>query len=80
MTEFWTAFDELERARFFVRICDLRAKLALTKSKFDSVLRELRDSGKIQLHAGDVTKQTPDEVDAGFIDENGYRFGNVTKW
>ncbi|GHT02513.1 hypothetical protein AGMMS50276_32470 [Synergistales bacterium] len=78
-TAFWAVFDELEQARAFVRICDLRARFPWPRADFDFLLKELRDAGAIQLHAGDVTKQTADEVDNGFIDENGYRFGNVTR-
>jgi integrase len=46
---------------------------------FDSLLRDLRDNDAIQLHAGNVSLQTAEEVEGGFIDENGYRMGNVTR-
>jgi hypothetical protein len=45
---------------------------------FDTMLRSLRDAGTIQLHAGDTTTMTPDEIEDGFIDENGFRMGSVT--
>ncbi|GHV37694.1 hypothetical protein FACS1894187_15110 [Synergistales bacterium] len=76
---FLSAFGELERARAFVRICDLRRRLDWPRPEFDATLCKLRDAGIIQLHAGNVTTQTPDEVEDGFVDENGYRMGNVTR-
>jgi hypothetical protein len=76
---FMSAFGELEWARAFVRICDLRRRLGWPRADFDAMTRKLRDAGTIQLHAGNVTTQTPDEVEDGFVDENGYRMGNVTR-
>ncbi|GHS94197.1 hypothetical protein AGMMS50276_06290 [Synergistales bacterium] len=76
---FFSAFADLESKRIFVRICDLRRRIGASREDFDAMLRKLRDAGRIQLHAGDVTTQTPDEVEDGFVDESGYRMGNVTR-
>lgn len=75
---FYLAFRELDRGRIFVRICDLRRHLGWKREDFDSLLRHLRDEEIIQLHSGDVTMMTSQEVDEGFIDENGFRMGTVT--
>ena len=45
---------------------------------FDDMLRRLRDDEVVQLHAGDVTLMTPDQVEDGFLDENGFRMGTMT--
>ena len=42
------------------------------------MLRRLRDDEAVQLHAGDVTLMTPDQVQDGFVDENGFRMGTMT--
>ena len=75
---FLAAARDLAKKREFIRICDLRARLGWARTDFDTMLGTLSDSGTIQLHAGDVTKQTPQEVDDGYIDDNGYRMGNIT--
>ena len=38
----------------------------------------LRDDEVVQLHAGDVTLMTPEQVEDGFVDENGFRMGTMT--
>lgn len=76
--ELRAAFDELDRGRIFVRICELRRKLGWPHEGFDEQLRRLRDEEIIQLHQGDITSMTPEDVRDCFIDENGYRMGTVT--
>ena len=75
---FHSTFKELDRGRIFVRICDLRRRLGWKREDFDSLLRRLRDEELIQLHSGDATMMTPQEVEDGFVDENGFRMGTVT--
>ena len=76
---FESAFFALEEGRCgFVRICDLRRRLGWSREAFDSMLCRLRDEEVVQLHAGDVTLMTPDEVQDGFVDENGFRMGTMT--
>ena len=76
--EFRAAFDDLDRGKIFVRICELRRKLGWPREDFDEQLRRLRDEEVIQLHTGDVTSMTPEDVRDCFIDENGFRMGTVT--
>ena len=75
---FRNAFRSLDKGRIFVRICDLRKTLGWPRQIFDSALKQLRDAKLIQLHAGDVTLMTPEEVQDCFIDENNFRMGTVT--
>ena len=75
---FCSAFKELDQGRIFVRICDLRRRLGWKREEFDALLRHLRDEELIQLHSGDVTMMTPQEVEESFVDENGFRMGTVT--
>ena len=72
------AFRELNQKSIFVRICDLRRRLGWPREVFDDMLRRLRDDDVVQLHAGDVTLMTRDEVQDSFVDENGFRMGTMT--
>ena len=42
------------------------------------MLKDLRDREIIQLHTGDASLMTPDEVADCFVDENNFRKGSVT--
>ena len=76
--QFHAAFRELDRGSIFVRICDLRRRMGWPREVFDDMLRRLRDDEVVQLHAGDVTLMTPEQVEDGFVDENGFRMGTMT--
>ena len=76
---FESAFFALEEGSHgFVRICDLRRRMGWAREVFDDMLRRLRDDEVVQLHAGDVTLMTPEQVEDGFVDENGFRMGTMT--
>ena len=62
----------------FVRIYAMRRRLGWAREVFDDMLRRLRDEEVVQLHAGDVTLMTPEQVEDGFVDENGFRMGTMT--
>ena len=68
---FKEAYLELERGKFYARICDLRRLLGWATKDFDAMLTGLRDAGKIQLQAGDIDYFKKEDIDASFIDENG---------
>ena len=76
--KFKAAFDELDRGRIFVRICDLRRRLGWPREVFDNMIRDLRGRRVIQLHTGDASLMTEDEVADCYIDENNFRMGSVT--
>lgn len=71
-------FQNLDRGRIFVRICDLRKRLYWSREKFNSVLEELRDQGIIQLHTGDVSLMNDTEVKDSYIDENNFLHVTLT--
>ena len=75
---FRNAFHSLDNGRIFVKISDLRKTLGWPRNIFDSALRQLRDAKLIQLHAGDASLMTPEEVKDCFTDENNFRMGTVT--
>ncbi len=76
--KFREAFYALDKGRIFVRICDLRRELNWPREVFDEMLRKLRDEEIIQLHVGDDSLMTTDEINDCFVDENNYRMGTVT--
>ena len=76
--KFREAFEELDKGRVFVRICDLRRKLNWPRDVFDGMLKALRDKEIIQMHIGDEHLMTPDEVQDSFVNELNYLMGTVT--
>ena len=76
--KFREAFDALDRGRIFVSIPDLRRRLGWPREVFDDMIRDLRNRRIIQLHTGDASLMTPDEVSDCYIDENNFRMGTVT--
>ena len=71
--KFKEAYFELERGKFYVRICDLRRHLGWPAQEFGNALTGLRDEGKIQLQGGDTDYFTDEDIRESFIDENGFR-------
>jgi len=71
--KFKEVYHELERGKFYVRICDLRRHLGWSVQEFDAMLTGLRDVGKIQLQGGDTDFFTDKDLRESFIDENGFR-------
>ncbi|MDR2178667.1 MAG: hypothetical protein LBP21_00025 [Synergistaceae bacterium] len=70
---FREAFQKLEQGNFYVRICDMRRHLAWPKQEFDTVLKSLRDEGKIQLQVGAIDLFNEQDIQDSFVDENGFR-------
>ncbi|MDR1741808.1 MAG: hypothetical protein LBR38_08225 [Synergistaceae bacterium] len=58
-----------------VAIGDLRRKLGWPRDEFDDMLRRLRDTEEIQLHASEGGHNDPNEV---FVDENGFIMDSVS--
>ncbi len=72
------AFDLLDGGRIFVRICNLRRELGWDVERFNSLLRTLRSEGVVQLHAGDVSSMTEEDVANSFTDENNFFYATLT--
>ncbi|MDR2117467.1 MAG: hypothetical protein LBP87_13910 [Planctomycetaceae bacterium] len=76
--QFREAFDELDKGRIFVRICNLRRKLGWDKTRFNSLLRQLRAEGIVQLHAGDISSMSEEDIDQSFTDESNFFYATLT--
>ena len=76
---FESAFFALEgQGCGFVRIYALRRRLGWSREVFDDMLRRLRNEEVVQLHAGDVSLMTREQVEDSFVDENGFMMGTMT--
>jgi hypothetical protein len=75
---FKQAYDQVGKGRGFVRIHRLREKLGWSRERFDSLLLELRNDYTIQLHGGDPSALTEEEIRDSFMDEKGMLFITLT--
>jgi hypothetical protein len=75
---FRAAFDKLDGGRIYVRICNMRRALGWSNERFNVQLRKLRMDGVIQLHAGDVSTMTEDDVNKSYTDENNFFYATIT--
>ena len=75
---FHEAFDKLDRGRIYVRICNMRRELGWSEERFNTLLRELRANGTIQLHAGDVSTLTEEDVNLSYTDEYNFFYATLT--
>jgi hypothetical protein len=75
---FRAAFEKLDRGRIYVRICNMRRELGWSEERFNVLLRKLRADGTIQLHAGDVSSMTEEDVNLSYIDENNLFYATLT--
>ena len=73
---FKATYDELHKFREFPRVPDLRRKLDWPREVFDDMVRNLRDSGTVQLEHADESIMTQDEILDCFVSEkNRIRMG-----
>ncbi|MBI5724651.1 MAG: hypothetical protein HZA50_11880 [Planctomycetes bacterium] len=75
---FAKAVRELDRGQIYIRIHAVRDRLGWTRERFDRMIETLRDEGVIQLHAGDITTMSKEEVEKSFVDENNFFFATLT--
>jgi hypothetical protein len=75
---FRKAFDKLDGGCFYVRICNMRRELGWSKERFNALLRKLRAEGTIQLHAGDGSTMTEEDVHLSYTDENHFFYATMT--
>ncbi|MDR2439783.1 MAG: hypothetical protein LBE12_10500 [Planctomycetaceae bacterium] len=76
--QFREAFDELDKGRIFVRICNLRRQLGWDEERFNSLLRQFRTEGIVQLHTGDISSMSEEEIAQSFTDENNFFYVTLT--
>ena len=68
---FHTAYNAVGHGRSFVRIHRLRDALPWPRERFDGVLRTLRADYTVELHGGDPSVMTEEELRHSFIDADG---------
>ena len=76
--KFYTEWKELNKERVFVRIADLRRQVNIPRKAFDEELRRLRDTEIVQIHIGDNTFMTAQDIQDSFVDELGKLMGTIT--
>lgn len=77
---FKDAYDRIGKGRGFVRIHRIREDLNWSRERFDRMLIDLMADYTIELHGGDPTTLTEQEIKDSFTDENGLLYINVTWW
>ena len=65
------AYEAVGHGRAFVRIHRVRAHLAWSRERFDTVLRTLAADGVVELHGGDPSRMTEAEVEDSYWDASG---------
>ncbi len=73
------AYYKVGREKSFVKIHKIRNDLDWPVEKFDRVLVELRSRYLIQLHGGDPSAMSQEEIDNSFTDEKG-RLRTLVTW
>jgi hypothetical protein len=68
---FQTALSTIGKGRRMVYLYMIRRKLNWSRERFDTLIRKLRADYRIQLHGGDPSVMTEDQVRDSFMDERG---------
>lgn len=68
---FRAAYDKIRGGKDIVRIHKIRESLNWSAARFDEVLATLRADYQIDLHLGDPSRLTSDEVKNSYIDPHG---------
>ncbi|GEM_PF-1968823 len=68
---FQTALNTVGKGRRLVYIYQVRQHLNWPRDRFDQQIRKLRGEYEIQLHGGDPSVMTEDQVKDSFMDEKG---------
>lgn len=69
---FASAVRECDRGQMYIRICNVRRRLDWPRARFDAMLETLRDEGVIQMHGGDVSTMSEQDVRDSYMDENNF--------
>ncbi|MFO7973230.1 MAG: hypothetical protein R6V12_01190 [Candidatus Hydrogenedentota bacterium] len=77
-TLFARACRQLDRGQQYIRIHELRDALGWPRERFDRILEALRDDGTIQLHTGDISTMSEEEVRKSYVDENNFFLATLT--
>jgi hypothetical protein len=68
---FQTAMSTIGKGRRMVYLYMIRRNLNWSRERFDALIRKLRADYRIQLHGGDPSVMTEDQVRDSFMDERG---------
>lgn len=77
---FKAACEKVAKGQKFVRIHRVREYLNWPGERFDRMLMHLMADYTIELHGGDPSIMTENEIKASFVDENGLLYINLTWW
>jgi len=77
-TLFGEACQRLNRGQEYIRIHEVRDALGWPRERFDRTLEALRDEGALQLHTGDVSTMSQEEVHKSYVDENNFFLATLT--
>ena len=76
--QFRQAFQKLDHSLIYVRICNMRRELGWPPERFNAILRKLRADATIQLHAGDASTMTEEDISLSYTDDNGFFYITMT--
>ena len=79
-TMFKDAYDRIGKGRGFVRIHRVREALSWPPQTFDGLLRDLMAAYVIELHGGDPSALSENEIRKSFVDENGTLYITLSWW
>ena len=77
---FKEAYDRVGKGRGFVRIHRIREALSWPAKVFDQTLGELMAAYVIELHGGDPSVLSEEEIRRSFVDENGTLYITMSWW
>ncbi len=77
---FRAACNEISKGKGLVRIHRIRESLNWPKERFDITLKDLMSDYTIELHGGDPSIMTEQEIKDSHTDENGVLYINMTWW
>ncbi|MCP4108719.1 MAG: hypothetical protein GY749_24760 [Desulfobacteraceae bacterium] len=79
-SSFRTAYNKISRGNGIIRIHRIREFLNWSKERFDITLKDLMSDYTIELHGGDPSIMTEQEIKDSYTDENGVLYINMTWW
>ena len=77
---FKSAYDEIGKGRNFVRIHRIREYLNWPDLQFNNVLEELMGEYIVELHGGDPSSLTEDQITNSYTDKQGFLYITLTWW
>lgn len=79
-TAFKAAYDKIGKGRGFVRIHRIREELGWSEARFDYLLKQLMAEHIAELHGGDPSQLSEQQIRDSFSDDNGRLYITMTWW